>query len=63
MHALAAGVMIAGGLNIAGCYTDAIYKMLGMAEEPKPHSALTGARMEAEALRALVALIEKGVRP
>ena len=63
MHALAAGVLIAAGLNIAGCYTDAIYNMVGMAEEPKPHSALTGARMEAEALRLLVALIEKGVRP
>lgn len=59
MHALAAGIALSKGCDVSRIHTDAIYKMLGMAEEPKPHSALTGARMEAEALRGLVALIGK----
>jgi DNA polymerase III epsilon subunit-like protein len=60
IHALAAGIGLAEGLNLAGFYTDGIYKMLGMDAEPKPHQAITGARMEAEALRRLVALMGKG---
>jgi DNA polymerase III epsilon subunit-like protein len=36
-----------------GFYTDAIYKMLGMAPEPRPHNALTGARMEDKAFHKL----------
>jgi DNA polymerase III epsilon subunit-like protein len=63
IHALAAGAMLARGNRIDKLYTDGIYALLAMPAEPKPHSALTGARMEAQVLRALVALIEKGVRP
>lgn len=63
IHALAAGIGLAGGLNLAGLYTDGICQMLGMEAEPKPHAALTGARMEAEALRRLVEIINQGVNP
>ena len=63
IHALAAGAMLARGNKIDKLYTDGIYALLAMPAEPKPHTALTGARMEAEALRLLVALIEKGVQP
>jgi len=35
-------------------YTDQIYKILGMPDEPKPHNALTGAKMEAEAFGRLI---------
>lgn len=40
-----------------GYYTDAIYKMIGMAPEPKPHNALTGAQMENDALQKLLTSI------
>lgn len=34
--------------------TDAIYRLLGMGAEPLPHTAIQGARMEAEAFRRIV---------
>lgn len=34
--------------------SDRIYELLGMATEPKPHNALVGATMEAEAFRRLL---------
>ncbi len=39
-----------------GLYTDEIYAVLDMPPEPKPHTAITGARMEADALHKLLAL-------
>jgi DNA polymerase III epsilon subunit-like protein len=33
--------------------SDSIYRYLGMPDEPKPHNALTGAKMEAEAFSRL----------
>ena len=60
IHAVAAAHVLAQGGDISRLYTDGIYQMLGMEAEPKPHAALTGAQMEAEALRRLVALMGKG---
>ena len=37
-----------------GFYTDEIYALLDMPPEPKPHTALTGARMEADAIHQLL---------
>lgn len=39
-----------------GLYTDEIYAVLDMPPEPRPHTAITGARMEADALHKLLAL-------
>lgn len=39
-----------------GLYTDEIYAVLDLPPEPKPHTALTGARREADALHKLMAL-------
>lgn len=41
--------------DLANLHTDKIYWLLGMQPEPKPHRALTGARMEAEAFALLLA--------
>jgi len=38
--------------------TDAIYLMLGLPEEPKPHRALTGAQREREALRLMMERVQ-----
>lgn len=54
LHTLAVVEARRRGLGIAGLKTDGIYEMLGMEAEPKPHSALTGARMEAEAILRLL---------
>lgn len=48
-HALTEGMEIPpGGFN-----TDAIYELLGLPQEPKPHHALTGARCEFAAFQTL----------
>lgn len=39
-----------------GLYTDEIYGVLDMPPEPKPHRAIVGARMEAQAMRRLLLL-------
>lgn len=39
-----------------GLYTDEIYAVLDLPPEPKPHTALTGARRETDALHKLMAL-------
>ena len=56
MHTLAVAYAMREGIPIPnrGFYTDEIYEMLGMDPEPKPHSAMTGALMEAEAFRKLL---------
>lgn len=41
-------------LPASGLKTDEIYEMLGMPMEPKPHSAIVGARMETIALRTML---------
>jgi DNA polymerase III epsilon subunit-like protein len=57
LHAIMAAVTLAKGGDISKLYTDRIYEVLGMEAEPTPHRALTGARMEAEALRRAVAML------
>jgi DNA polymerase III epsilon subunit-like protein len=54
LHSLAASHALHHGLPCDRLHTDAIYEMLGMEPEPRPHRALTGARMEAEALRRII---------
>lgn len=63
IHGLAAGIVLAKGGDISRLFTDSIYTMLEMEAEPKPHRALPGARMEAEALRRLVAMLSREVAP
>jgi len=60
LHTLAVAYAVAQGLPIPsrGYYTDEIYAILDLPEEPKPHSAIVGARKEAEALRMLLSLPE-----
>lgn len=60
LHTLTVSYAIARGdlLPNRGLYTDEIYAVLDMPPEPKPHVALTGVRMEAEALRMLMSLPE-----
>jgi DNA polymerase III epsilon subunit-like protein len=55
LHTLAEAYATKFNIDIpeTGFYTDAIYKMVGMAPEPKPHNALTGARMEDKAFHKL----------
>lgn len=48
LHSIAFAVM---GQSLKA---DAIYRALGMPEEPKPHNALTGAKWEKSALKKLV---------
>jgi DNA polymerase III epsilon subunit-like protein len=57
LHAVMAGVVLAKGGDVSKLYTDAIYEVLGMEAEPTPHRALTGARMEAEALKRAIAML------
>ena len=60
MHTLAythmkrRGIKIPTRHNRSNIDTDAIHKYVGLPEEPKPHHALTGAKMEAEALSRLM---------
>ncbi len=58
LHTLAISYALAKGTPIPprGFYTDAIYQVLGMPEEPKPHRAVSGALWEAEALRMLLGI-------
>jgi DNA polymerase III epsilon subunit-like protein len=54
LHSLAAAHALRQGLPCDRLHTDAVYEMLGMEPEPRPHRAITGARMEAEALRRII---------
>lgn len=56
LHSLAVEFAIKAGEIVPsrGFYTDEIYALLDMPEEPKPHSAITGARMECDALHKLL---------
>lgn len=56
MHALAVGHAAREGLAVParGFATDEIYELLGMAAEPRPHHALTGAKAEAIAIGKLL---------
>jgi DNA polymerase III epsilon subunit-like protein len=57
MHSLGVARAIRQGTaDLHRLHTDGIYEMLGMEPEPKPHRALTGARMEAEAIRRLMGM-------
>lgn len=62
MHTLAVRFAIGAGRAVppSGFKTDAIYELLGLPPEPRPHLALTGARMEAEAL---ILLLGADVKP
>lgn len=46
-----------------GLYTDEMYAVLDLPPEPKPHTALTGARREADALHRLMPLASRHRRP
>lgn len=56
LHSLAVEYALKTGEPVPsrGFYTDEIYALLDMPEEPKPHTALTGARMEADAIHKLL---------
>lgn len=58
LHTLAVAYALGSDCMIPshGLYTDEIYAVLDMPPEPKPHTAITGARMEADALHKLLAL-------
>jgi hypothetical protein len=61
MHSLAVACALRRGIEVPdrGFSTDRIYAMLGMPPEPKPHNALTGARMEAAALKRMLEWTEE----
>jgi DNA polymerase III epsilon subunit-like protein len=61
LHSVCYSLMLNKGFKIpvnqngmSGLTSDAIYKFLGMPEEPKPHIALNGAKMEFEAFSRLI---------
>ncbi len=60
MHTLAYSSMMARGESIPKKYnrtditSDYVFRYVGIGDEPRPHNALTGARMEAEAISRLV---------
>lgn len=57
MHSLCVRYAVRMGLSadaITRLHTDQIYDLLGMEPEPRPHRAITGARMEADALSLLL---------
>lgn len=57
LHSLALAKVCTEGLELPAhgyLRTDDIYNVLGMDAEPKPHHALTGALMEAQALNQLI---------
>lgn len=58
MHSLAIGWAVRHqvDVDVTRLTTDAIYTMLGMEEEPRPHRALVGARMERMAMRKMLGL-------
>lgn len=60
LHSLAISYAIGRGEPVPsrGYSTDEIYSVLDMQPEPRPHVAIVGARMEAEALRVLLGLPE-----
>lgn len=74
LHSLAVSYALTSGAPVPdkGLYTDAIYELLEMPPEPRPHVAIAGARAEAEAFRVLLGLpslfdrwgaVAAGVRP
>ncbi len=48
------GVMVPLRYGFSGLWSGAIYELLGMPLEPDPHNALTGAKMETEAMGRLI---------
>ena len=54
LHSVAYAKFLGNGMKCTKLYSDRIYQLLQMPTEPKPHNALTGARMEAQALRLLI---------
>ena len=65
MHTLAYSDMLSKGVpvplkdNRTAITSDKVYSYVGLKEEPKPHNALTGAMMEAEAISRLI--FRKGI--
>jgi hypothetical protein len=59
LHTLALACSLAGRLAMParGWTADGIFEACGLGPEPKPHTALTGARMTASALRVMSALL------
>lgn len=53
LHSVAYTIFTCNDIPFEKLYSDEIYRLLGMKEEPKPHNALTGAMMEAAAFREL----------
>ena len=53
LHSLALAYAVRRGVSLPerGFHTDAIYEMLGLPPEPKPHAAITGARREFDAFQ------------
>jgi DNA polymerase III epsilon subunit-like protein len=58
MHSVAVAWAVRHGVPVPerGFYTDAIYELLGLPPEARPHRAIEGARREAEAFRVLLGL-------
>lgn len=58
MHTLAVAevMQIEANFDLKTLHTDGIYEMLEMDHEPKPHRAIVGARMEAQAIREFLGL-------
>lgn len=54
LHSIAYAYCLANNIKIDKLTADAIYELLGMEPEPRPHNALTGAKLEAEAFRRLI---------
>ncbi|MCL4403466.1 MAG: 3'-5' exonuclease [Candidatus Marsarchaeota archaeon] len=65
MHTLAYSDMLSNGIaiplkdNRTAITSDIVYAYVGLKSEPKPHNALTGAKMEAEAICRL--MFQKGM--
>ncbi|MBI4101264.1 3'-5' exonuclease [Candidatus Microgenomates bacterium] len=60
MHSIAYGQMkrhrdqVPLKYDVSAVYSNAVYDFVGLPPEPSPHQALTGAKMEAEAMQRLI---------
>lgn len=63
LHSLAYGWALREGIDFSAreFTTDVIYALLGFAEEPKPHNAYVGAKLEMDVFRKLFAAQEEEV--